>query len=858
MLRRAGGPCTRRGTKTSSFNCRRWVTRWGVIPFVAHRCLIFNGLYEPYSQLSFYRWNHTTTEYNLSNDAATEDDDTSTLEDYEELLLHSEASETAKEGFQSCGLNDDDTHHKCQQSDLSSSAMRLVNEILDLLPADGSGLRLTSITPALDAEAVSELYGSVLAFLQLFPHRFRCCQIEESDGSLRWFVSRAQSERKASLLLSQEEPKYVCGDDKCAAKPTVGLVRVKLHSAQEALVETARRTILEEFQEFLPENEPAATAGLLHTLPTELQESIRRSGGGLLRLLKNPTAQDFVDLSMDTTLVGVKGLLSSRGMPTYHQQIVRATDQDTIPITPAPDYAEDVWDVELDLDDNNNDTVLSNECNDTGDAVEPDEDFFRGDSSATATVSSGTSQLPRTVIPPAPPKPPERSERRKTPPPLSQKSKEYPSSQGRISPEDLLKAHTEVALLRGRRSPSEMLDLFVECVPSFYVPVHQVKVTDALARVLGPQNTLHKVIKIYSYYFDRDKSTDTVRLKPTLIHPRLGMANAFFEDGGNKSSASDVSRRKLQETDLTRVFPVLQAPLRMKVDSFTTKKKDPTGRGSVDATPACGAPSSETFALLEALSHDQYVDISQWAHTAGVSVSSLEPFARNASQHHYFLTRPNRGGQEETLLWRLRPYWLAPGCIGELGADDSCEAAAVARHLKPIWLSINRLLEKLSPSEHKAVLEVARQYDGVGPWLRRHGRFCWVDKNEEKARMYRATAELDDHVHVAVLYLQNSLPVEYVKLEDVVQSCTTSSRHLNKNNNNQATGIRNLLAHGLTVSNGRDVSSAHPTVGLMEQGKMMQEDVHLFLSRHKQHLKVKQDGGVLWVARRSMFFRSSS
>ncbi|EKF31171.1 hypothetical protein MOQ_004998 [Trypanosoma cruzi marinkellei] len=861
MLRRVGGMCGGVGLKKNTLG--RGISaarRGGPFPLSVSPSAFVSAAFRFPTLGPFCRRIHTRAELDVVDDTVEEDG--VTLEDYEELLLHSAPSETLEKESHDGGVIETETTNNINQPPLSST-MRLVNNILELLPSDGTGIRLTTITPLLDVEAVSELFGSVLAFVQLFPHRFRSYQVEEKDGSLRWYVSRVQAARSSPPSISVEEAtkKRECGGEN-EKKIIQTQVRVRLHSAETNFSEKRLSLVLQQLQDMLPKDKPTSTTGLLQTFPMELQDSIRELGGGLLRLLKNTLAQDYVDLSEDTNFVSVKGIISSQGITTYHCPSKQAGHKSVVPLMPVADYADDAWNVELNLDDDDDDVLAPDD--DDFDDVEPKDAFLQGVSVATAAVSNTIQHQQQanntSSMSSASSKVPERLEKHRTPPPLPSKRKDLSSSKARMSSEELLKTHTTMALLRGRRSPSEMLDLFVECVPTSYVPVQQIKVTDALARVLGPRNTLYKVIKIYSYYFDRNKESDSVRLKPTLQHERLGAANVLYDAVTDGASSTGHTQRKLQETSVTRAFPVLNTPIRTKMDLSTTRKKgglpliSPTHTTS---TVVCS--NSECFALLKALRHDRYVDISEWAQNAGVSTSTLTSFTEGNSNHHYLLTQNCSGKEDGMLLWRLRPYWLAPGCAGELGSVDSREAAAIEQHLKPIWISIDRLLQKLPLPSQNSVQDVCREYGGVGPWLRQFGRMCWVDKEGKKVRKYCAAAELDDIQHAVVQYLHSTLPTTFVNLkQDIIPSKPSSDRQNEEISTHHNDGILQLIDHGLTIARRQALASTSHEEESVSEKKANQENLYLFLRRHPQQLDVKEEEGIIWAAKHSFFGKNTS
>ncbi|KAH8612095.1 hypothetical protein ERJ75_000930700 [Trypanosoma vivax] len=774
------------------------------------------------------------------------ENDDATLEEYEELLLASAEHDSGSEDVSAFASDTKAVHQGSGGESPTPSAMDLVNCILDLLPSDGTAIRLTAITPAIDAEAVSEVCGSVLKFIQLFPHRFCCHKMEDHDGGLRWFVGRAKPSESPqnipifpSVALNQAAH--------CAAQETQvnsAQRHVKLHEVHKVLSNSEKVDVLQRLKEFIPAGEAVATVGLLQSLPFELQDLIRSSVGGVVRLLKEPFAEEYVDLSADTLLVAQKGVLTLQGVEVYNRDVGYTAAKGCVaPVLAASeDYAEDAWEVELDLE--SNDAVLAEDADLDGTPLsEADSNFFHNAAQETCAFPPIAS-----VIPPAPPKPQKRVEKPKTPPPLPRVRAEKEPRSVKMTPEELLRVHTEVARLRGRRSPRELLDLFVECIPTVYVQVQKIKVTEALARVLGPLNTLHKVIRIYSYYFDWDREADTVRLKPSLEHSRLGVANALYEANTAGYVTSVSGPRKLQQTDATRAFPVLQTPLRTK-GTAPPKNADASSKSGLELPAVSSLPSVETFALLEALPHDQYIDLSEWANAANTSEAVVERFARSPGSSDFLLFRdPDNAEDGRAVLCRLRPYWLAPGCSGELGVDDSPEMAFVSRHLKPLWMSVERVMQKLSLTEHKLVLAAAQSYGGVTQWLRQHGRICWVDAKAQKVRRYCASEELDDVTHVLVLYLQSTLSTELVPFSRLLLDSSVEGGRLDR-----CRGIKGLLIYGYSVWK-RDVQDAN----VMGDKRQTTENIHQdnilkFLAHHRQRIDVKVEDKELWVGRHSYF-----
>nr|CCC94335.1 unnamed protein product [Trypanosoma congolense IL3000] len=804
--------------------------------------------------LSFHRWMATTScLLSVANGCTGRDvcydNDESTLEEYEDLLINSAAS---------CAGNETSGDRKLRWTEVStdinnpsSRVVELVEDILTLLPADGTGLRITTIAQMVDIEAISEVCGSLVAFVKLFPHRFRCYQVEELEGSCRWYVGRAKFCDVEPSTVQNDTHGHVDGYSKKFRNISeVGYTSVKLSSFRSELSENEKRNFLAELQRSLPSDKPVAVAGLMQTLPVDLQKFIRTSGGGLVRLLKEPLAEDYLDLSADNTFVSAKGIITGCGLPTFHQSVNCSTGQPIVPlISASPDYAEDTWDVELDLDADAEEALQSDVCpDDIFDTSKVGDNSFHSD--ACVGTSANDAVREGTQIPSAPCRPTKTMGKIKTPPPVGNVKACTHTLQKHMSSDELLSLHTKLALLRGRRSPSQLLDLLVECIPTFYVPIKQIKITDSLARVLGPQNTIYKVIRIYSYYFDRDKSADAVRLKPELQHARLGAANGLYEIGTNSHSSVNAVPRQLKETNVTRAFPVLQPILQLKTDHTLLEQKN--NRRIQRGIPGnTGTSSNEIFSVLEALPFDRYINQEEWANTTGLALSSIKMFLETHHEKHYVLTSKALDERESPLLCRLRPYWLAPGCLGELNEESSPEIALFARHLMPVWMPLGRILGKLSTPDRKLVETAGEAAGGLSSWLRNHGRVCWVDESGSKVRRYCAVEDLDDLTHVLISFLLAHTTTEHVQIQQIIQKGRAHLDTQHSSDGKQIIGITGLLYHCLSKwkTQARGINVPAAAFGEVNPGC---NDLLAFLQHHKR-LDVKKEGDTLSLARKSFF-----
>lgn len=117
----------------------------------------------------------------------------------------------------------------------------------------------------------------------------------------------------------------------------------------------------------------------------------------------------------------------------------------------------------------------------------------------------------------------------------NKKEKNLAGSLSLASPDELLAEHTRLAEERGWYTPAEILDLLVECVPAFPVPMDQLISSDALLKLFGFNLSMRRVVLVYRYYFLVDAEVlpvPTICLHPERvvgIHPQAGVANVYYK-----------------------------------------------------------------------------------------------------------------------------------------------------------------------------------------------------------------------------------------------------------------------------------------------------------------------------------------
>lgn len=230
--------------------------------------------------------------------------------------------------------------------------------------------------------------------------------------------------------------------------------------------------------------------------------------------------------------------------------------------------------------------------------------------------------------------------------------------------------------------------------------------------------------------------------------------------------------------------------------------------------------------------------------SAGASIADAEKGnkARTAHPFPYTLLRTPPDSARQV---RLRPFWLSPGCTAEL--DAAVLPGAVVKLLRPVWVPVPRLLQRLSADTRDETLAMAtRRMPGVAIsaedafvcLLRDCGRCCWVNAEGTKVRRYTSTQEMDDIFHPALSLLYGfASPRTWEPVSTILDRA--------------AAHVQPLLADSASAV--RDVG----LIGMLRHTPAAQ--LQTWLQRHVQWIDLKTtgqgDGGVpeLLVRRRASF-----
>ncbi|KPI86856.1 hypothetical protein ABL78_4092 [Leptomonas seymouri] len=135
------------------------------------------------------------------------------------------------------------------------------------------------------------------------------------------------------------------------------------------------------------------------------------------------------------------------------------------------------------------------------------------------------------------------------------------------TPEEWIALHTALANAHGWLTPSEMLDYLMECVPTFFVPLDEVRVSDALLKLIGPRTSMRTLLcRIYMYYVDKSVDGTQVRLAASVTHPQRGAADTHYSawnpSGDWRVTATSAEWHRDQAAVAKKTTSSMAAPLR--------------------------------------------------------------------------------------------------------------------------------------------------------------------------------------------------------------------------------------------------------------------------------------------------------
>jgi hypothetical protein len=509
--------------------------------------------------------------------------------------------------------------------------------------------------------------------------------------------------------------------------------------------------------------------------------------------------------------------------------------------------------------------------------------------------------------------------------------------------------HTTLANAHGWLTPPEMLDYLVECIPTFFVPLEEVRTSDALLKLVGPRTSMRTLLtRIYMYYVERSEDGTKVRLAESVTHPQRGAANPHYAAwdpattwrgtkttngwrsdnnelaGAGTDFSTDLAEplsplpsscgfSKLQASDATKAFPMLHVlrPIKSALSNKRPRRTTPGNASSSTTTAAAAFPAMMSHAgaamtaaaaavptaeagttqksssdlagsgasgrkgvtlaflsptdigypyqalatqpatswpwwakLLCVLPFDTYVPLAdlgihyvpglspaevELAWRASESIAEVHAGKGVGSPHPfpYTLLRPPSDGARQV---RLRPFWLAPGSTAEL--DTTVLPTDLVKHIRPVWMAVPRVLQKLSSDTREAVMSLAlRRMPGTTCTadeafvclLRDCGRCCWVNEEGTKVRRYAASQEMDDifHASLSLLYGFSSARA----WEPLGAVLAKAAEHVQPLFNDRSAGVAHHTPYNVGL-----LGMLHRTPGAEQ---------HTFLKRHAQWVDVK-------------------
>lgn len=325
-------------------------------------------------------------------------------------------------------------------------------------------------------------------------------------------------------------------------------------------------------------------------LPLAITEKLQKSGGsGLVRCFK----QDYASASEHLALVDnglsfcVAAAVSLHGMKSWTPSRLDGDlpvvdcGAGTMPV--AEGYATDAWLAEIDLDDGGG-VVVDDGLQQTRSVEDPTDSRWTAETEAYSSADPPASLEPHVGMVPvlyagmedeagahslsdaftgidlrrlavAPVVvPPKRDESlllgaktaSKVPPPVASAAiKANPRKRKKTAsmpPEELMALHTSMAEARGWPTPSDILSYLVECVPTFFIPESEVRLSDALIAVVGRATSMKTMLRIYTYFVETtiaDDGVRQVRLSPTTAHPHRGAADVHYPAWSPAQTAAD-------------------------------------------------------------------------------------------------------------------------------------------------------------------------------------------------------------------------------------------------------------------------------------------------------------------------------
>ncbi|CUG91832.1 Hypothetical protein, putative [Bodo saltans] len=741
---------------------------------------------------------HQSSAQQLTSSSSLIDD----LEDFEDVLLNGCA-----EGEPSSPTNAETAHDDAANggSQVAASTPFDVQEcahsLLELLPADGSRIALTSLTSGVDLEAVADCCGSLLTMLETFPHWFRLEKISE-----KWFVGRrtktgTQASSEVSVTPAQRHrtlprgsTKLIQSDefDRLAHIPTTVITSLLDHIPTEYAVSVAQL----QSDHFGGANDNrgngsiAAAASILEQQRLSLRFVLKHHPVAQA-CIRWPTPQTVTRSSPLDTPPERRSDVSPQELAASMRSKANVGMPSAGTIESPKDYPEDDWLVEIDLDLVETPEVVA--------AAMREEEAENVDMETINVTAADEGRAPSAPPPRAASPTPPSGVRRLAPPPPIVRS----ATSGRGGPSFTPLPPSVAQSLAVGKASAILVELLLECVPSFPVPSSQLRISDTLCKVLVTVPLL-QLLRRFPRLFVVDNVIGVVHVKPTFTHANVGVADAKYEK--HESEASD-SAQQNKHRATTRVpfqssVAVDEAMIRQLqhlVNAATRNSRDittesATGLGEAitkgafskpiivsDAKIIAAMPPPPTFAELLVL--DELNDLWKSLSAQDASATLLLPtnvqrtlgkYKGILDAHHTLLWSHELASPQKDVV-KLRPWWLSPSALDTTNAAASIMAPGqlewLQKQVRPVWSPISRIVSKadvefLAALSHLAgTSKTSFLKPGLEPenkdavlGLALLGQHVWVSPCGTKIRRYCADPNLDDHVHLGVELLHASLP----------------------------------------------------------------------------------------------------
>lgn len=713
------------------------------------------------------------------------------------------SSDSRRDAYADDLLGFDDAHEGVPLSASSSSAVTddsdriWLDTVMTLLPPDGRAMPLTTVTPGLPVEAITATHGSVAAFLRCHsPTKIKLTEeVEVSEpGSSRrgprLYVALARARASPTAAVATLHAAPPTPDTPAPKRRRVVLQRVSSPALSPAAPDAsaADRVKLDSLvacvRALLVSNASMHIGSARNMLPAEQKTHLADLRFGSLLAFLRSVPEEF-DVSGDGREVARKGTMSLAALrpPVFFPRL-----------KPFEQHVDEEWNVDLDVDDEGDDGG-SGGFQSAAESALP-APFGLGGPGVVAprhdALTSGQfSPLPADSQPVATYMPPPTAATVSAPVATSPlKPPPLATIGGTATPRS---AGSPQTLPGSWRTPTEMLGLFVACIPAgFAVPIQLVISTAELKQALG-RSSLQKALKTYAYFFDFSCGSGTssspstagtathVRLKASVVHPRKGSADELYSTMRRSTGANgDVI------VPSPSPFPTLApavAVAREKSSAAATVRAagsagfrwGETAGASRAATtqPSASSSPSPRATLVAPIAYSPVVRMLLAEVPCDATDIATMPLSESLLSHpdiqgsraairsvlaahgELFLLSDDGGAEV-----RLRPINVAPNALADFDTRSSLLPHELVVHIVDgiktagVWMSCELLSSKLPEEVRTALLSTGFSFP---VFLRHHGRSLYVSADNTKVRRFVMHPDIDECSHFVAKELRSAL-----------------------------------------------------------------------------------------------------